>query len=70
MRFITIKTQKNEIMAINTDSIGHVEFWSDAMHNCAVIYSNGKAITTKFTSIEAAVDYIQRTSLRDKGVGK
>ena len=62
MRFITIKTQKNEIMAINTDSIGHVEFWSDAMHNCAVIYSNGKAITTKFTSIEAAVDYIQRAA--------
>ncbi len=70
MRFITIKTQKNEIMAINTDSIGHVEFWSDAMHNCAVIYSNGKAITTKFTSIEAAVDYIQRASLRNKGVGQ
>tara|TARA_R100000908_G_scaffold64381_1_gene48136 strand:- start:1032 stop:1241 length:210 start_codon:yes stop_codon:yes gene_type:complete len=68
MRFITIKNQKNEIIAINTDSIGHVEFWSDSMHSCAVIYSNGKAITTKFTSIEAAVDYIQRAASMSMGV--
>ena len=68
MRFITIQNQHGEKLAINTDSIGHVEFWSDPTHNCAVIYSNGKAITTKFTSIEAAVDYIQRAASISMGV--
>ena len=67
MRLITIENQKGETIAINANSVGHIEWW-DGMHQCVAIYCNGKAVTTKFTSIEAAVDYIQRASSMSMGV--
>jgi hypothetical protein len=59
MRFINIENRDGVRVAINTDAIGHIEFWGDA-HSYVVLWCAGRAISTKFTSIEAAVDYIQR----------
>ncbi len=59
MRFVQIENKDGNQVAINTSTIGHIEFWGD-VHNYVVVWCGGKAIPTKFTSIDAAVDYIQR----------
>jgi len=61
MRFINIENKDGETVAINTDAIGHIEQWGNAW-KYVVIYCGSKAIATKFTTIEAAVDYVRRAS--------
>lgn len=61
MRFINIENKDGDQVAINANTIGHVEYWGNA-HRHVVVWCAGRAIKTKFTSIEAAVDYIQRAS--------
>lgn len=58
MRFINIENKDGHTVAINADAIGHIEHaWE-----YVIIYCGSKAIATKFTTIEAAVDYVQRAS--------
>lgn len=59
MRFINIENKDGNQVAINTGTIGHIEYWGD-VHNYVIIWCSGKPIATKFTSVEAAVDYVQR----------
>lgn len=57
MRFIYIHTKNDGRMAINPDSISTIRENSGNIY----IYVDGdKAIETKFTNIQNAVDYIQR----------
>ena len=82
MRFITIKTPKTPIprrypeegtieegssVSVNVDNICSVKR-RDGM--ISLFLSNEDEILTMFKTVSSAVDYIQRTSLRDKGVGK
>ena len=59
MRFIYIETKFEEIIAINTKMITKIEHKLDAVY---IFLSGDKAIATKFTDIDHAVDYIQRAS--------
>lgn len=61
MRFISIENKDGDQVAINANTIGHVEYWGNA-YKYVVVWCDGRPISTKFTSIEAAVDYIQRAS--------
>ena len=80
MRFITIKTPKIPIprrypeegtieegssIAVNVDSICSIEH-KDGM--ISLFLSNEDEILTMFTSIEAAVDFIQRAASMSMGV--
>ena len=69
MRFINIENKDGNQVALNTATIGHIEFWGD-VHNYVVVWCGGKAITTKFTSIDAAVDFIQRAPSVSMGVSQ
>jgi len=59
MRFINIENRDGNKVALNVNTIGHIEYWGE-IHNYVVVWCGGKSIPTKFTSIDAAVDYIQR----------
>jgi hypothetical protein len=80
MRFITIKTPKTPIprrypeegtieegssIAVNVDSICSIEHRNGLI---SLFLSNEEEILTMFTSIEAAVDYIQRAPSMSMGV--
>ena len=57
MRFIYIHTKNDGRMAINPDAISTIREHLGTIY----IYVDGdKAIETKFTNIQNAVDYIQR----------
>ena len=57
MRFIYIHTRNDGRMAINPDAISTIREHLGAIY----IYIDGdKAIETKFTNIQNAVDYVQR----------
>ena len=58
MRFITIETERSGDVIINPDNITSISRSS----NSSVMLSLGgyEVVYTKFTDIEAAVDYIQR----------
>ena len=61
MRFITIQTKFGETVAINTDNITSIMMESVGHASWAMIYMSGdNPIPTQFTSIEHAIDYIQR----------
>ena len=57
MRFIMIETDYNGSVAVNTSAIVSVQRSGDYI---ALYTSGGGGITTKFTDIQSAVDYIQR----------
>ncbi len=67
MRFIIVKGYDNEDIAINASNITSIK---KIGHHVAFCMSGDIPITTQFTNIEAAVDYIQRASsiTRTKGV--
>jgi hypothetical protein len=80
MRFITIKTPKIPIprrypeegtieegssIAVNVDSICSIEHRNGLI---SLFLSNEEEILTMFTSIESAVDYIQRAPSMSMGV--
>ncbi len=82
MRFVSIKTPKvpiprrypeegtieeGETVSVNVDNICSVERRNGMI---SLFMSNEDQILTMFKTVSSAVDYIQRTSLRDKGVGK
>ena len=56
MRFINIKGFHNEDIAINVNNITSIK----ASGNYIIIIMSGDSITTQFTNIQSAVDYIQR----------
>ena len=57
MRFIYIHTRNDGRMAINPDAISTIREHLGVIY----IYIDGdKAIETKFTNIQNAVDYVQR----------
>ena len=67
MKFIIVKGYDNEDIAINASNITSIK---KIGHHVAFCMSGDTPITTQFTNIEAAVDYIQRASpiTRTKGV--
>lgn len=56
MRFINIKGYHDEDIAINVDNITSIK----RSGNYIIILMSGDSITTQFTDIQSAVDYIQR----------
>lgn len=56
MRFINIKSYNDEDIAINVNNITSIK----PSGNYIIIVMGGDLITTKFTNIKSAVDYIQR----------
>ena len=67
MKFIIVKGYDNEDIAINASNITSIK---KIGHHVAFCMSGDIPITTQFTNIEAAVDYIHRASsiTRTKGV--
>ena len=67
MKFIIVKGYDNEDIAINASNITSIK---KIGHHVAFCMSGDIPISTQFTNIEAAVDYIQRASsiTRTKGV--
>lgn len=64
-RFIMITKRNNEEVAINTANITSIK----RLAGDVCIYLGGDSpISTQFTSIESAVDYIQRASSVSLGV--
>ena len=57
MRFIYIETKFDGNIAINAKMITKIQHNPDAVY---IFLSGDKAIATKFTDIDHAVDYIQR----------
>lgn len=67
MKFIIVKDYDNEDIAINASNITSIK---KIGHHVAFCMSGDTPITTQFTNIEAAVDYIQRASLRTLNTGE
>jgi hypothetical protein len=59
MRFIIIKGYDNEDIAVNASNITSIKMMGKHVAFCM---SGDIPITTQFTNIEAAVDYVQRAS--------
>jgi hypothetical protein len=59
MRFIIVKGYDNEDIAINASNITSIK---KIGHHVAFCMSGDIPISTQFTNIEAAVDYIQRAA--------
>lgn len=58
MRFINVKGFHDEDIAINVNNITSIK----RSGNYIIIAMSGDLVTTQFTDIEAAVDYIQRAA--------
>ena len=58
MRFISIKGFHDEDIAINVNNITSIK----RSGNYIIIAMSGNLVTTQFTDIKSAVDYIQRAS--------
>ena len=56
MRFINIKGFHDEDIAINVNNITSIK----RSGNYIIIAMSGDLVTTQFTNIQSAVDYIQR----------
>ena len=65
MRLIKIENQIGETIAVNAINITTVKAIRGTVLICL---SGGSTISTKFTSIPAAVDYIQRAPSMSMGV--
>jgi hypothetical protein len=57
MRFVTIKNYENEDVAINVSNITSIKMIGPYV---AICMCGDIPITTQFTDIAAAVDYVQR----------
>ena len=57
MRFVVIKGYRNEDVAINVDNITSIKMSGG---NAIILMGGDTPITTQFTNIQSAVDYIQR----------
>ena len=58
MRFINIKGFHDEDIAINANNITSIK----RSGNYIIIVMGGDLVTTQFTNIQGAVDYIQRAA--------
>ena len=65
MRFIMIKGHNNENIAVNTANIASIKWLGE---DVCFLMSGDTPITTQFTSIAAAVDYVQRAPTVSLGV--
>jgi len=59
MRFITISTKNSGNIAINVDNITSIQIMMGEVY---IVMKGGAPIATKFTTIEHAVDYVQRAA--------
>ena len=59
MRFITIETKWNELIAITTNNITSIQSGDGTVY---IYIGESSPIATKFTDIQHAVDYVQRAS--------
>ena len=67
MRFIIVKGYDNEDIAINASNITSIK---KIGHQIAFCMSGDIPITTQFTNIAAAVDYIQRAATISLNTGE
>lgn len=58
MRFISIQDQTGKSVVINANMITNI----DVYNNIVTIFVGQAAVLTMFTSVESAVDYIQRAT--------
>lgn len=59
MRFISIQDQTGKSIAINPNKITNIEVFNDIV---TIFLGPSHCILTIFTSVDAAVDYIQRAT--------
>jgi hypothetical protein len=67
MKFIIVKDYDNEDIAINASNITSIK---KIGHHVSFCMSGDTPITTQFTNIEAAVDYIQRATTISLNTGE
>ena len=65
MRFIMIRTQNNEDVAVNASNITSIQRMNGGVW---ILFGGDTPVSTQFTNIESAVDYIQRASSVSLGV--
>tara|TARA_R110001583_G_scaffold5998_3_gene31519 strand:+ start:252 stop:452 length:201 start_codon:yes stop_codon:yes gene_type:complete len=65
MRFIMIENDNSTSIAINTNNITAIKIFSGQVCICL---GGDTPVSTKFTTIEAAVDFIQRAPSVSMGV--
>lgn len=65
MRFIMIKNYNNEDVAVNTANIASIKKIGG---DVCFLMSGDTPISTQFTTIDAAVDYVQRAPSLSLGV--
>ena len=65
MRFIMITTQNNEDIAVNAGNITSIQRMNGGVW---VFLSGDTPVSTKFTNIQSAIDYIQRAPSVSLGV--
>ena len=62
MRMIQITAKDDQKCLINPNQITHIWYCSSGSRDVIVSLSDGSTIRTKFTTIDHALDYIQRAS--------
>ena len=65
MRFIMITTQNNEDVAVNTSNITSIQRMNGGVW---ILLGGDTPVSTKFTNIQSAIDYIQRAPSVSLGV--
>jgi hypothetical protein len=62
MRMIQITTSSGEVVLVNPNQIAQIWNCSSGSKDVIISLSGGPTIRTKFTTIDHALDYIQRAS--------
>jgi len=62
MRIISITDKNGATSLINPNQITHIWYCSSGSRDVLVSLSGGSTIRTQFTTIDHALDYIQRAS--------
>ena len=62
MRMIQITAKAGEISLINPSQITQIWYCTSGVRDVIISLSSGSTIRTKFTTIDHALDYIQRAS--------
>ena len=62
MRMIQITAKTGEVSLINPDQLTQIWYCSSGSRDVIISFSGGPTIRTQFTTIDHALDYIQRAS--------
>ncbi len=62
MRMIQITANSGEVVLVNPNQIAQIWYCSSGSKDVIISLSGGPTIRTQFTTIDHALDYIQRAS--------